>query len=179
MASLVFTGLHACHRSQVSGEVNNVDEVLERHNDFLEACLFDCMLNDTGLLQTVTAVTTVCVQFCHFMQKPLEGAGSGNPPAASAASGSSADSFEETVARYGLRFTAALLSVLAIIQQSSRKKNANKLLNISASWSGCAKRGACWTRAPPSAGRGRRPASPPSDDAADSSLARAHRHDAA
>ncbi|CAH2211519.1 jg23924 [Pararge aegeria aegeria] len=44
----------------------------------------------------------------------------------------SADSFSQSVSRYGLRFTAALLSVLAIIDQMARDNNTNKLLNISA-----------------------------------------------
>lgn len=36
------------------------------------------------------------------------------------------------MSRYGLRFTAALLSVLAIIERMARDNNTNKLLNISA-----------------------------------------------
>ncbi|KAI5641154.1 spc97 / spc98 family domain-containing protein [Phthorimaea operculella] len=49
-------------------KVNNVDEVLERHNDFLEACLGDCMLTSPQLLKAVTALCLVCVQFCAFIQ---------------------------------------------------------------------------------------------------------------
>ncbi|KAJ2950612.1 hypothetical protein O0L34_g8866 [Tuta absoluta] len=49
-------------------KVNNVDEVLERHNDFLEACLCDCMLTSPQLLKAVTALCLVCVQFCTFIQ---------------------------------------------------------------------------------------------------------------
>ncbi|CAB3236089.1 unnamed protein product [Arctia plantaginis] len=44
----------------------------------------------------------------------------------------SSDSFARSVSRYGLRFTAALLSVLAIIERMARDNNTNKLLNISA-----------------------------------------------
>ncbi|CAG9792058.1 unnamed protein product [Diatraea saccharalis] len=47
-------------------------------------------------------------------------------------SSGSADSFARSVSRYGLRFTAALLSVLAIIERMARDNNTNKLLNISA-----------------------------------------------
>ncbi|CAG9563416.1 unnamed protein product [Danaus chrysippus] len=101
--------------------VNNVDEVLERHNDFLESCLGDCMLTSPQLLKAVTTLCLVCVQFCTFIQSAEAVPGSG-----------SADSFSRSVSRYGLRFTAALLSVLAIIERMARDNNTNKLLNISA-----------------------------------------------
>ncbi|XP_053599944.1 gamma-tubulin complex component 2-like isoform X2 [Plodia interpunctella] len=113
-----------CQLIQSLDKVNNVDEVLERHNDFLESCLGDCMLTRSQLLKAVTALCLVCVQFCTFIQ----GAGCGGSAAALAA----ADSFSRSVSRYGLRFTAALLSVLAIIDQMARDNNTNKLLNISA-----------------------------------------------
>ncbi|CAG9091224.1 unnamed protein product [Plutella xylostella] len=105
-------------------KVTNVDEVLERHSDFLEACLGDCMLTSPQLLKAVTTLCLVCVQFCTFIQ----GAGCG----VGGASSGSSDSFARSVSRYGLRFTAALLSVLAIIERMARDNNTNKLLNISA-----------------------------------------------
>ncbi|KAM3968364.1 gamma-tubulin complex component 2 [Aphomia sociella] len=130
-------------------KVNNVDEVLERHNDFLESCLGDCMLTSPQLLKAVTTLCLVCVQFCTFIQEMhkyfvdaelnsmlgstydntdySESTGCGG----STMSGS-ADSFSRSVSRYGLRFTAALLSVLAIIERMARDNNTNKLLNISA-----------------------------------------------
>lgn len=112
-----------CHLIQSLDKVHNVDEVLERHNDFLESCLGDCMLTSPQLLKAVTTLCLVCVQFCTFIQDP----GCGGP----AASGS-ADSFSRSVSRYGLRFTAALLSVLAIIDRMARDNNTYKLLNIAA-----------------------------------------------
>ncbi|XP_034825232.1 gamma-tubulin complex component 2-like isoform X2 [Maniola hyperantus] len=112
-----------CQLIQSLDKVNNVDEVLERHNDFLESCLGDCMLTSPQLLKAVTTLCLVCVQFCTFIQ--TEGCCGG-------ASSGSADSFSQSVSRYGLRFTAALLSVLAIIDQMARDNNTNKLLNISA-----------------------------------------------
>ncbi|XP_039745770.1 gamma-tubulin complex component 2-like isoform X3 [Pararge aegeria] len=110
-----------CQLIQSLDKVNNVDEVLERHNDFLESCLGDCMLTSPQLLKAVTTLCLVCVQFCTFIQ--AEGCGNMS---------GSADSFSQSVSRYGLRFTAALLSVLAIIDQMARDNNTNKLLNISA-----------------------------------------------
>ncbi|CAB3236087.1 unnamed protein product [Arctia plantaginis] len=103
--------------------VHNVDEVLERHNDFLESCLGDCMLTSPQLLKAVTTLCLVCVQFCTFIQDTGCGGSKVN---------GSSDSFARSVSRYGLRFTAALLSVLAIIERMARDNNTNKLLNISA-----------------------------------------------
>ncbi|XP_023945921.2 gamma-tubulin complex component 2 isoform X2 [Bicyclus anynana] len=140
-----------CHLIQSLDKVNNVDEVLERHNDFLESCLGDCMLTSPQLLKAVTTLCLVCVQFCTFMQEmhkyfvDAELNSMLGPTYDSTdysedtfylynggtASGS-ADSFSQSVSRYGLRFTAALLSVLAIIDQMARDNNSNKLLNISA-----------------------------------------------
>ncbi|XP_052758300.1 gamma-tubulin complex component 2-like isoform X2 [Galleria mellonella] len=104
-------------------KVNNVDEVLERHNDFLESCLGDCMLTSPQLLKAVTTLCLVCVQFCTFIQ---------TTGCCGSTTSGSADSFSRSVSRYGLRFTAALLSVLAIIERMARDNNTNKLLNISA-----------------------------------------------
>ncbi|KAG6448750.1 hypothetical protein O3G_MSEX005703 [Manduca sexta] len=81
------------------------------------------MLTSPQLLKAVTTLCLVCVQFCAFIQD----AGCGGPT-----SSGSADSFSRSVSRYGLRFTAALLSVLAIIERMARDNNTNKLLNISA-----------------------------------------------
>ncbi|KAG7305543.1 hypothetical protein JYU34_009622 [Plutella xylostella] len=114
----------ALRRASLLTTVTNVDEVLERHSDFLEACLGDCMLTSPQLLKAVTTLCLVCVQFCTFIQ----GAGCG----VGGASSGSSDSFARSVSRYGLRFTAALLSVLAIIERMARDNNTNKLLNISA-----------------------------------------------
>lgn len=112
-----------CQLIQSLDKVHNVDEVLERHNDFLESCLGDCMLTSPQLLKAVTTLCLVCVQFCTFIQD----AGCGGTTTTG-----SADSFSRSVSRYGLRFTAALLSVLAIIDRMARDNNTNKLLNISA-----------------------------------------------
>ncbi|CAK1551883.1 unnamed protein product [Leptosia nina] len=102
--------------------VNNVDEVLDRHNDFLESCLGDCMLTKPQLLKAFTTLLLVCVQFCTFIQENTGGT----------TSSGSADSFSQSVSRYGLRFTAGLLSVLGIIERMARDNTANKLVNISA-----------------------------------------------
>ncbi|CAG4941039.1 unnamed protein product [Colias eurytheme] len=128
--------------------VNNVDEVLERHNDFLESCLGDCMLMSPQLLKAVTTLCLVCVQFCTFIQEmhkyfvdaelnsmlgsTYDNTEYSETTGCGTTTSGSADSFSRSVSRYGLRFTAALLSVLAIIERMARDNNTNKLLNISA-----------------------------------------------
>lgn len=49
-------------------KVNNVDEILSCHCDFLDACLKDCMLTIPVLLSTITKILSICVNFCKFMQ---------------------------------------------------------------------------------------------------------------
>ncbi|CAG2057376.1 unnamed protein product [Timema podura] len=49
--------------------VNNVDEVLVCHSDFLDTCLKDCMLTNPDLLRIVNSLMSACEQFCHFMQQ--------------------------------------------------------------------------------------------------------------
>jgi hypothetical protein len=48
--------------------VNNVDEILACHCDFLDSCLKDCMLTIPPILRTVTKLLSICVEFCQFMQ---------------------------------------------------------------------------------------------------------------
>ncbi|XP_071055793.1 gamma-tubulin complex component 2-like isoform X1 [Onthophagus taurus] len=50
-------------------KVNNVDEVLTCHCDFLVACLRDCMLTIPNLLEVITNILTICISFCKFMQQ--------------------------------------------------------------------------------------------------------------
>ncbi|XP_031339434.1 gamma-tubulin complex component 2-like isoform X1 [Photinus pyralis] len=54
---------------QKIAKVSNVDEVLTCHCDFLDACLKDCMLTITSLLNTITNILAICVKFCKFMQR--------------------------------------------------------------------------------------------------------------
>ncbi|KAK2180083.1 hypothetical protein NP493_457g05005 [Ridgeia piscesae] len=49
--------------------VNNIDDVLAYHTDFLNVCLNDCMLTNPELLKTVHKLLMVCVTFSNFMQR--------------------------------------------------------------------------------------------------------------
>ncbi|XP_043269491.1 gamma-tubulin complex component 2-like isoform X3 [Venturia canescens] len=50
-------------------KVSNVDDVLSVHQDLQDSYLKECMLTDPDLLGCITALCTVCVEFCDFMQR--------------------------------------------------------------------------------------------------------------
>lgn len=48
--------------------VQNVDDVIVIHQDFLHMCLQNCMLNHPDLLRDVIGMCNVCLRFCKFIQ---------------------------------------------------------------------------------------------------------------
>lgn len=48
--------------------VQNVDDVMSIHQDFLHICLQNCMLNYPDLLRPVMNMCNVCLKFCKFIQ---------------------------------------------------------------------------------------------------------------
>lgn len=48
--------------------VSNVDEVLLAHQEFLDDCLYNCMLKTPELLRAVTKLCNICLGFCRFIQ---------------------------------------------------------------------------------------------------------------
>lgn len=52
-------------------KVNDVDDVLLIHQDFLEICLYNCMLKSPELLRSVVKLCNICLGFCKFMQVSL------------------------------------------------------------------------------------------------------------
>lgn len=48
--------------------VENVDEVLAVHHDFIDSCLKNCMLTDGSLLRNSSKLFKVCLKFCDFIQ---------------------------------------------------------------------------------------------------------------
>lgn len=106
-------------------KVNNVDDVLVCHLDFLDSCLKDCMLTNPTLLRTVNKLMAVCVQFCHFIQE--------TPPPSPELQGNivgDSDSFEQSIAKFNLQFTAVLVGLLDKISELGRENNNEKLLNV-------------------------------------------------
>lgn len=56
------------HFLQNMKKVENVDEVLAVHQDFLDSCLKNCMLTDSTLLRHTTKLFKVSARFCEFIQ---------------------------------------------------------------------------------------------------------------
>lgn len=52
--------------------VENVDEVLVVHHDFLDSCLKNCMLTDGTMLRNCSKLFKVCLRFCDFIQVSRE-----------------------------------------------------------------------------------------------------------
>lgn len=50
------------------GKVSNVDDVLLVHQNFLDDCLYNCMLKSPDLLRSVTKLCNICLNFCKFIQ---------------------------------------------------------------------------------------------------------------
>lgn len=48
--------------------VQNVDDVMSIHQDFLHVCLQNCMLNYPDMLRAVMNICNVCLKFCKFIQ---------------------------------------------------------------------------------------------------------------
>lgn len=48
--------------------VSNVDEVLLVHQEFLDDCLYNCMLKTPELLRAITKLCNICLAFCKFIQ---------------------------------------------------------------------------------------------------------------
>ncbi len=61
-----------------SGKVENVDQVLEIHSDFLSTCLNDCMLSNPSLLTTVKKLLGICGDFSNFLVRFTQETGSGS-----------------------------------------------------------------------------------------------------
>ena len=52
--------------------IEQVDEVLAKHSDFLNSCLHDCLLSSPQLLATVKKLLNVCSDFALYMQVDID-----------------------------------------------------------------------------------------------------------
>lgn len=53
---------------QQMAKAKNIDDVLNFHEDFLDHCLKNCMLQHTDLLKRIVAVAKDCISFCEFIE---------------------------------------------------------------------------------------------------------------
>nr|CAD7589280.1 unnamed protein product [Timema genevievae] len=130
--------------------VNNVDEVLVCHSDFLDTCLKDCMLTNPDLLRIVNSLMSACEQFCHFMQQMTKyyvdaeltsmlGPGyegsdtyceSPEPPTNTSINECSGGSFKQRINKFDDEFTGVLVTLLDNISSLGRENNSEKLVNV-------------------------------------------------
>ena len=116
-----------------SGKVSSVDQVLQIHSDFLATCLNDCLLSSPVLMTMVKKLLGVCCEFSAFMKKLINTSpGNSNTNALEVEEDGydtePKEDFVQVVAKFDLRFTAALVPFLdKISRQSSENK---KILNL-------------------------------------------------
>jgi len=60
---------HAMEQKILSPTVDSVDEVLQFHNEFLDACFKECMLRNPRLLKILTKLMSICITFSKHMEK--------------------------------------------------------------------------------------------------------------
>jgi len=92
-----------------------VDDVINKHNDFLDNCLHDCLLSSPHLLSTVKKLLGICAEFAEYMQNLQH---------------KNASDFSEDIARFDLQFNAVVFSLLDKISQLGRDNYNEKVLNV-------------------------------------------------
>ncbi|XP_037799701.1 gamma-tubulin complex component 2-like isoform X4 [Penaeus monodon] len=102
-------------------KVENVDEVLAFHNDFLSGCLKDCMLTSPELLRMISKLTGICVNFANFIEESPE-------PAATTHEDS--QSFEQTISRFELQFSGMIYTLMEKISEMGRDNYNDALVNV-------------------------------------------------
>lgn len=102
---------------QNMNKVENVDEVLSFHQDFLDSCLKNCMLTDTTLLnRSIFKLCNICLKFCEFIQ--------------SESSLAPNDTFSERVKRFDLEFTGLLIGLLKQINDVASDNPSDRFINL-------------------------------------------------
>ncbi|XP_073828150.1 gamma-tubulin ring protein 84 isoform X2 [Musca autumnalis] len=102
---------------QNMSKVENVDEVLSFHQDFLDSCLKNCMLTDaTSLNRSIFKMCNICLKFCEFIQ--------------SESSMAPTDTFSERVKRFDLEFTGLLIGLLKQINDVASDNPSDRFINL-------------------------------------------------
>ncbi|MCL4126577.1 UNVERIFIED_CONTAM: hypothetical protein GTU68_045281 [Idotea baltica] len=102
-------------------KVENVDEVLACHSDFLNGCMKHCMLTSPELLRIVSKLTKICINFANF---------SLSPEPESAVQPEASESYEQTVARLDLQFTGMLITLVDKISDMGRENYNDALIHV-------------------------------------------------
>ncbi|XP_073828149.1 gamma-tubulin ring protein 84 isoform X1 [Musca autumnalis] len=137
---------------QNMSKVENVDEVLSFHQDFLDSCLKNCMLTDaTSLNRSIFKMCNICLKFCEFIQKSQrffldaeltsmmcdsnddDNSESDYEFASHKQSESSmapTDTFSERVKRFDLEFTGLLIGLLKQINDVASDNPSDRFINL-------------------------------------------------
>ena len=138
--------------------VENIDDVLAYHTDFLNNCLKDCMLTNPDLLKIVHKLMVVCVTFSNFLlrlehttnveleaNKPTSFASmhaarhKDDPDKKKSTSAvikdsvdsvGSSSSFERSIINFDKNFSKMLVELLSRIMEASAGPSENKLMNL-------------------------------------------------
>ncbi|XP_034119668.1 gamma-tubulin complex component 2 homolog isoform X2 [Drosophila albomicans] len=98
-------------------KVENVDEVLNLHQDFLDLCLKNCMLTETSHLnRAIFKLCKICLNFCEFIQDE--------------SSMAQTETFSESVKRFDLEFTGMLISFLKQINDLAKANTGDRFMNL-------------------------------------------------
>ncbi|XP_060663571.1 LOW QUALITY PROTEIN: gamma-tubulin complex component 2 homolog [Drosophila nasuta] len=135
-------------------KVENVDEVLNLHQDFLDLCLKNCMLTETSHLnRAIFKLCKICLNFCEFIQRSQrlfldaelksmvcdssdestdqsdsEPEVSDRPQDES--SMAQTETFSESVKRFDLEFTGMLISFLKQINDLAKANTGDRFMNL-------------------------------------------------
>lgn len=97
--------------------VQNVDDVISIHQDFLHVCLENCMLNYPEMLNAVMNLCGVCLKFCKFIEN--------------SASAQVTVEWSQNVEEFAQEFNAFLIELLRWINDLSIETTAGvKLINL-------------------------------------------------
>ncbi|XP_041449373.1 gamma-tubulin complex component 2 homolog isoform X2 [Drosophila obscura] len=114
-------------------KVENVDNVLRLHQDFLDSCLKNCMLTESSHLnRAIFKLCKICLKFCDFIQfnvwelLPRKE----NTNVWLETSLDATDTFSECIKRFDLEFTGLLISFLKQINKMAKKNTADRLMNL-------------------------------------------------
>ncbi|XP_050723249.1 gamma-tubulin complex component 2-like isoform X1 [Eriocheir sinensis] len=126
-------------------KVDNVDEVLAFHNDFLSGCLKDCMLTSPELLRMISKLTSICVSFASFIERMRkyymeaelwvsdehrDSVEREDSPEPAATTHEDSQSFEQTISRFELQFSGMIYTLMERISEMGRDNYNDALVNI-------------------------------------------------
>lgn len=108
-------------------KVMNLDEVIKRHEDFVNAILEDTMLTNRSLFEKVTKLLSLCLKFC---DKVLSAAKSTNTEKSTRATNALKHSMESLKNKFFKELVSFLMEVSHTVQNPSSQNSPSKVCNI-------------------------------------------------